>query len=44
MEVIALAQSGQITSEVETYSLEQAPEVYQRLREGRIRGRAVLVP
>ncbi len=44
MEVIALAEAGRIHAEVETFPLERAVEVYQRLREGRIRGRAVLVP
>ncbi|WP_374012632.1 NAD(P)-dependent alcohol dehydrogenase [Pseudoxanthomonas koreensis] len=44
LEVIALARAGRIRSEVETFPLEQAQDVYQRLREGRIRGRAVLVP
>src|SRR5690625_730078 len=44
MEVVALARSGLIRSEVETYPLEEAKDVYERLREGRIRGRAVLVP
>lgn len=44
MEVIALAEAGRIHAEVETFPLEQAVDVYQRLREGKIRGRAVLVP
>ena len=44
MEVIALAQAGRIHAEVEAFPLEQAVDVYQRLREGKIRGRAVLVP
>lgn len=44
MEVIALAQSGKIKASVETFKLEQANEVYQRLRDGKIQGRAVLVP
>lgn len=44
IEVIALADAGRIRAEVETFALEQAVDVYQRLREGRIRGRAVLVP
>lgn len=44
MEVIALAQSGRIKAQVETFRLEQANEVYQRLREGGIKGRAVLQP
>lgn len=44
MEVIALAQAGRIEAAVETFPLEQVNDVYQRLREGRIRGRAVLIP
>jgi alcohol dehydrogenase, propanol-preferring len=44
MEVIALAQAGYIKADVETFPLEQAVEVYERLRQGRIRGRAVLLP
>jgi alcohol dehydrogenase, propanol-preferring len=44
MEVIALAAAGRIHAEVETFALEQAVEVYQRLRVGKIRGRAVLKP
>ncbi len=44
MEVIALAADGRIHPQVETFPLDQAPAVYQRLREGKIRGRAVLVP
>lgn len=44
MEVIALARSGKIKASVETFKLEQANEVYQRLREGKIQGRAVLLP
>ncbi|VCU71142.1 Alcohol dehydrogenase [Pigmentiphaga humi] len=44
MEVIAMAQSGHIHVDVETFPMAQAQEVYQRLREGRIRGRGVLVP
>ncbi|MFT4102434.1 MAG: NAD(P)-dependent alcohol dehydrogenase [Burkholderiaceae bacterium] len=44
MEVIALAEAGRIRADVESFPLEQAVDVYQRLREGRIHGRAVLVP
>ena len=44
MEVIALAAAGRIRADVETFKLDRAVEVYQRLREGRIHGRAVLVP
>ncbi|MCU4578780.1 NAD(P)-dependent alcohol dehydrogenase [Acinetobacter courvalinii] len=44
MEVIALAEAGRIHSEVERFPLEDAPKVYERLREGKIHGRAVLIP
>jgi alcohol dehydrogenase, propanol-preferring len=44
MEVIALAQQGRIHPQIERFDLEQAPAVYQRLHDGKIKGRAVLVP
>lgn len=44
IEVIALAQAGRIKARVETFELEQANLVYDRLREGKISGRAVLKP
>lgn len=44
MEVIALAQAGRIKTDIESFPLEHANEVYQRLRDGRIHGRAVLIP
>ena len=44
MEVVALARAGRIRAEVQRFPLEQAVDVYQRLREGKIRGRAVLQP
>ncbi len=44
MEVIALAADGRIRPEVEQFPLERAVEVYQKLRDGQITGRAVLVP
>ncbi|WP_157018872.1 NAD(P)-dependent alcohol dehydrogenase [Mesorhizobium xinjiangense] len=44
MEVIALAAADHIRADVETFPLEQAVEVYQRLRDGKIHGRAVLLP
>jgi propanol-preferring alcohol dehydrogenase len=43
-EVVALAEAGAIQTQVELFPLEQAPDVYQRLREGTIRGRAVITP
>lgn len=44
MEVVALAATGRIRAEIERFPLEEAVQVYQRLREGKIRGRAVLQP
>jgi len=43
-EVVTLAESGMIRPQVELFPLEQVPEVYQRLHEGRIQGRAVITP
>lgn len=44
VEVIALARSGAVRAEVSTYSLDQAPEAYAAMAEGRLDGRAVIVP
>lgn len=44
MEVVELARAGKISVEVETFSLTDAPMAYKRLRDGTIRGRAVIVP
>ena len=44
MEVLDLARAGAIHVEVERYGIEQAPEAYQRLHDGEVRGRAVVVP
>jgi len=43
-EVIALARDGKITAHVERFSLDDAPDAYQRMRDGTLRGRAVIVP
>lgn len=43
-EVVALAQAGKIKTQVELFPLAQAPQVYERLRAGTIRSRAVIVP
>ncbi|MEE1941330.1 NAD(P)-dependent alcohol dehydrogenase [Streptomyces sp. TRM 70361] len=43
-EVVALARAGRIRPHVEVFPLREADEVYQRLRDGLIAGRAVLVP
>jgi propanol-preferring alcohol dehydrogenase len=44
MEVLDLARIGAVHVEVETYSLDEAPAAYRRLHEGKVRGRAVVVP
>nr|BFD63812.1 NAD(P)-dependent alcohol dehydrogenase [Bdellovibrio sp. HM001] len=44
MEVLALAESGRIHAEVTHFKLDETPEVYRKLDEGKIRGRAVIVP
>ncbi len=44
MEVIALAERGVIEAHVTTVGLDDAAGVYDRLRDGDIRGRAVIVP
>jgi propanol-preferring alcohol dehydrogenase len=44
MEVIALARDGRIHADVTEFSLNDAVAVYERLKAGQIKGRAVLVP
>ncbi|MFH8492775.1 NAD(P)-dependent alcohol dehydrogenase [Streptomyces coeruleorubidus] len=44
MEVLELARQGLVSSHVETFTLEQAPEAYERLHAGEIDGRAVVLP
>jgi propanol-preferring alcohol dehydrogenase len=44
MEVIAMARDGRIHAETIEFPLEQAVEVYDKLKAGQIAGRAVLVP
>ncbi|RNL85487.1 NAD(P)-dependent alcohol dehydrogenase [Halostreptopolyspora alba] len=44
MELVELARQDAVRVHVERYGLEQAPEVYDRMRAGRIHGRAVIVP
>ncbi len=43
-EVLELARSGAIHVETEVFSLDDAPKAYERLHEGSLRGRAVIVP
>ena len=42
--MIALAQTGKVGAHVQTFSLDDAPRVYDLMREGALRGRAVVVP
>jgi propanol-preferring alcohol dehydrogenase len=44
VEVVELAQRGQITVHTETFTLDEAPAAYERLHEGTLTGRAVVVP
>ena len=43
-EVLELAARGLIAADIHPYPLEEAPEVYRRLRAGEIAGRAVIQP
>ena len=44
MEVVSLAQAGKIKMLVEHFPLERVTEAYHRLHDGKIQGRAVMVP
>ncbi|GGJ41983.1 NAD(P)-dependent alcohol dehydrogenase [Streptomyces brasiliensis] len=44
VEVLALARSGMVSVHTETFSLDEAPLAYERLHEGSINGRAVILP
>ncbi|WP_405484856.1 NAD(P)-dependent alcohol dehydrogenase [Streptomyces sp. NBC_00009] len=44
MEVLDLARAGVISVHVETYGIDDAPTAYQRLHDGTVRGRAVILP
>lgn len=44
MEVLRLAQAGEVTVETEMFSLGDAATAYERLHEGTLRGRAVVTP
>jgi len=43
-EVLELARSGAIDVQTEVFSLDDAPDAYERLHESTLRGRAVIVP
>ncbi|MFI0039902.1 NAD(P)-dependent alcohol dehydrogenase [Streptomyces mutabilis] len=44
IEVLDLARSGAVSVHTETYSLDDAPLAYARLHEGKVNGRAVILP
>jgi len=44
MECLDLARAGKIHAHVEHFSLAEAPQAYERMREGRLDGRAVISP
>ncbi|MFF5389856.1 NAD(P)-dependent alcohol dehydrogenase [Streptomyces sp. NPDC013012] len=44
IEVLDLARAGSVDVHVETYTLDDAPKAYERLHEGRVAGRAVILP
>ncbi|WP_399881342.1 NAD(P)-dependent alcohol dehydrogenase [Streptomyces sp. BBFR51] len=44
IEVLDLARSGAVSVHTETYSLDDAPLAYERLHEGKVDGRAVILP
>jgi len=44
IEVLDLARSGLVRVETERFTLQEAPEAYRRLRDGTLRGRAVITP
>lgn len=39
-----LARAGAVNVHVERFGIDQAPEAYRRLHDGRINGRAVILP
>ncbi|WP_324651048.1 NAD(P)-dependent alcohol dehydrogenase [Georgenia sp. H159] len=43
-EVLELARSGAVHVETEVFSLDDAPKAYEKLHDGTLRGRAVIVP
>lgn len=44
IEVLALARAGSVSVHTETYSLDDAPLAYERLHDGKVNGRAVILP
>ncbi|WP_436771560.1 NAD(P)-dependent alcohol dehydrogenase [Yinghuangia sp. YIM S09857] len=44
IEVLNLARAGAVDVHVETYTLDEAPKAYERLHDGKVNGRAVILP
>ncbi|MFI7612051.1 NAD(P)-dependent alcohol dehydrogenase [Nonomuraea terrae] len=44
IEVLDLARTGAVEVHVETYTLDRAPDAYARLHDGKVHGRAVILP
>jgi propanol-preferring alcohol dehydrogenase len=44
IEVIELARAGKIRAQVQHFTLDEAPTVYERMRAGDVSGRAVVIP
>ena len=44
MECLELARQGKIHAHVERFSLQEAPQAYEKMREGHLDGRAVMCP
>jgi propanol-preferring alcohol dehydrogenase len=44
IEVLDLARAGSVEVHVETYALDEAPRAYERLGQGLVSGRAVILP
>ncbi|WP_167050315.1 NAD(P)-dependent alcohol dehydrogenase [Microbacterium halimionae] len=43
-EVVSMYQAGQITPDIERFTLDEAPEAYKRMQAGTLSARAVIVP
>ncbi|MEV0846187.1 NAD(P)-dependent alcohol dehydrogenase [Streptomyces sp. NPDC049954] len=43
-EVFDLARAGSLDVHIEKYGIDEAPKAYERLHEGKVRGRAVILP
>ncbi len=43
-EVVALAEAGRIKSHITRFPLDEVEQVYEKMKNNEIRGRAVLVP